>query len=275
MSEAYRGIRHRTRGMPQNLPPGTLAGFYDASVGEDDPDLARLESLLGHRFRDPGLLRAALTHASTRGENNERLEFLGDAVLSLVVSEALFRILPGQREGRLTELKSLLVARATLERAAERLGIAPFLKLGRGLQRSPLPASVLGNALEALLGAVYLDSPPEVRLRRASFVALRWLHPEMKRLREDFAASRAKQSLQVWCQQNLGSLPKYSLLDTRDPSHSPQFRVAVSFGDSRVEGDWANSKKEAERSAAWAAIQALPKNASRAGPDSDGTDLNA
>ena len=226
-------------------------------VGEDFHDLARLESILGHRFRDQTLLKAALTHASTRGENNERLEFLGDAVLNLVVAEALFRILPGQREGRLTELKSMLVARNTLEHAASRLGLAPFLKLGHGLCRDTLPASVLGNALEALLGAVYLDSPTEVRLRRASHVALRWLHPEMKRLREDFASSRAKQSLQVWCQQNLGILPHYSLLQTREPSHSPQFRCAVSFGDSCFDGVWSSSKKEAERSAAWVALESL------------------
>src|SRR5258707_2845455 len=114
--------------------------------------------VLPHAFRDPALLELALTHSSTGASaDNERLEFLGDAALDLVVAEELFRAQPDLAEGELTELKSHVVSRVTLARAARLLELEPAARIGLGLRRRAPPASVLANLYEALLGAVYLD----------------------------------------------------------------------------------------------------------------------
>ena len=128
-------------------------------MSQSEASLRKLEACLGYSFHAPRLLWEALTHASTQEVHNERLEFLGDAVLNLVVSQTIFARFPEAREGRLTELKAFLVARNTLEEVAQRLGLAGEIRTGGGLEnRGSLPRSLLGNALEAILGAIFLDS---------------------------------------------------------------------------------------------------------------------
>ncbi len=227
----------------------------------DDPrDAGRLESRLGYTFRDPELLRRALTHASAteNADHNERLEFLGDAVLNLVVAEALYRNLPHSREGRLTELKSMLVARRTLERVAMHLELEPHLHTGSGLDSGAgLPPSVLGNALEALIGAIYLDRPLGEGLGVASQVALALLEPEIERIPEEYERQRAKSLLQAHAQRHHGCLPRYLLLDTYEHPRASAFQVAVELAGRRFPPSWGKTKKDAERNAAVEALLVL------------------
>ncbi len=225
---------------------------------EELADHRRLEDRLGYRFRDRELLARALTHASARDGHNERLEFLGDAVLNLVVAEALFRTLPDRREGGLTQLKALLVSRDTLERAGVRLGLADFIVTGGSLaERGSIPKSVLGNALEALIGAIYLDAPEQERLGRSGALALRWLQPEMTRLEGEHARARAKSKLQAWAQRQHGCLPQYHQVDRYDHPEAHAFAVSADVAGRRFPAAWACTKKEAERLAAWEALLVL------------------
>lgn len=221
-------------------------------------NLDRLEERLGYRFNDRSLLQEALTHASAGDANNERLEFLGDAVINLVVTEALFRNLPLHDEGKLTELKGVLVSRNTLKRVAESLGIAEYIHTGSGLPSgSELPPSVAGNALEALLGAIYLDCPDDTRLHRARHLALRWLQPEIDQLQHHWGRTRAKQELQIWCQRELGVLPVYEVTNARDCEAEDRFTVQVRIGEEVFTSAAAPNKKDAEHAAAWLAIEGL------------------
>ena len=222
----------------------------------------RLEDRLGHRFRDAELLARALTHASARDGHNERLEFLGDAVLNLVVAEVLFVQRPDHREGELTERKALLVSRATLDRVGRRLGLAEHVVTGGSLaERGSLPKSVLGNALEALLGAIYLDTPAEQRLEHAAACVRAWLAPEFARLEAAHARARAKSRLQNWSQKRHGCLPEYPVLDHYEHPESHAFLVAAVVANRRFPAAWGSTKKEAERLAAWEALLELGEEA--------------
>ncbi len=227
---------------------------------EASRDLESLEVRLGYQFRDRSLLAKALTHASAQTENNERLEFLGDAVLNLVVGEALFRNLPTHDEGRLTDLKAALVSRSTLNRVAEELGLSSFIRTGSGLDPEDLPRSLAGNALEAILGAIYLDSPADTRLRRTGHLALSWLKNEIDNLEENWEQTRAKQLLQTWCQRELGIIPTYELLCTEECGGENRFEVQVSLANKTFPPAEATNKKDAERAAAWNAIAQLRKD---------------
>lgn len=225
---------------------------------EESPDFGRLEVLLGYRFRARELLREALTHASRAEVHNERLEFLGDAVLNLVVAEELYRRFPGEREGRLTVLKSRVVAREALERAADRLGLAAWLRTGGSFAgRRTLPRSLPGNALEALLGAIFLDSPPQNALRSAAAVALRCLQPELERLAEDSERAAAKEALQLHAQRVFGVVPTYRVVGTYAHPLGTSFQVAAEIAGRAFPPAWGSSKKEAERWAAWEALLLL------------------
>ena len=220
--------------------------------------LRHLEDLIGYRFRDRSLLELALTHASIDEDHNERLEFLGDAVLDLVVSALLFAEYPQEREGRLTEWKALLVSRATLSRLGERLGLDRWISSGGNLdKRFSLPRSVYGNAIEALLGAVYLDCPAETVIVTCRTIAVRWLHHDLAALPENHARMQAKQTLQNWAQTVRGSIPVFHLTDFHEHPETQAFQVSAEVGNRSFPAAWGASKKEAERRAAWEAILIL------------------
>jgi len=228
------------------------------------PDPGALEGVLGHRFRRPELLREALTHASAEEAHNERLEFLGDAVLSLVAAEELYVRFPKAREGRLTDSKSRLVARATLARVARRLGLEPWLVTGGSLEiRRSVPRSVLGNAVEALLGAIYLDAGLEAA--REAF--RRWLAPEIRALEESPSRIHAKQRLQELCQKRFGGLPRYRILEQVEHPETTAFQAAVEIGERSFPPAWGTTKKEAERWAAWEALLVLEAETPEEGED--------
>ena len=209
--------------------------------------------VLPHTFRDEALLEEALTHASTgRTPDNERLEFLGDAVLDLVVAEELYRRDPSRAEGELTERKAAVVSRRALAEAARDLGLGELAHFGPGItDRLALPRSVLANLYEAVLGAVYLDDGLEAARR----FALQTLERILANAERSVSSDRnPKQTLQQLCQQADGEPPSYVLLDERGESHARAFRVAVRHGDETFPSAWGRTRKEAER---WAAHEAL------------------
>ncbi len=205
-----------------------------------------------HEFRDPALLELALTHSSAgRDRDNERLEFLGDAALDLVVAEELFRAEGAELpEGEMTERKASVVSRKSLAEAALRIGLEQIVRLGPGLQERVLPRSVMANIYEAVLGAVYLDGGLEaVR----AFVRATLREP-LNRAREPSQGQNPKQELQQLCQRELGGLPTYVLLDERGAAHARAFQIAVEVAGRRFPNAWGRTRKEAE---AWAAREAL------------------
>lgn len=241
-------------------------------MAQDPQARRRLEEILGHRFRRAELLQEALTHASSAESHNERLEHLGDAVLNLVAAEMLFLRHPDAREGLLTQWKSLLVARETLARVGERLGLAPYLIVGGGLDGASLPRSLLGNAVESLIGAVYLDAgggldPAGSGLAACSRLVARWLEPELAALPDRHARAHAKMLLQSWAQAQRGAPPSYLVTATHDHPETRAFRVCAEVAGRRFGGAWAPSKREAERLAAWEAVLALRGEGERIGDD--------
>jgi ribonuclease-3 len=224
-------------------------------------ELKTLERELGYAFRDAGLLAAALTHSSFANEaddgglHNERLEFLGDAVLSLCVSSELFARFPDAREGDLTRLRSRLVNASFLAELAREIGLDRNLRLGRGeenqggLKRDAL----LGDAFEAVLGAVYEDAgfASARELVRRCFAG-RWPRTPAGELRKDY-----KTRLQEIIQQSCRELPTYTLHAGRGPEHAKLFEVRLLLPDGRSFIAEGPSIKRAEQEAARNALLSL------------------
>ncbi|MEZ5977215.1 MAG: ribonuclease III [Planctomycetota bacterium] len=213
--------------------------------------MEELAKTLGHSFVDPKLLELALTHSSVDGaEPNERLEFLGDAVLDLVVAEKLFLDNPGLREGDLTQAKAWIVSRKTLAEAALELGLWEKARKGRGLTTANPSRAILANLYEAVLGAIYLDGG----LEPAKRFALATLSQFLARGVSSPERSSPKQSLQEYVQARGFRPPDYELLDERGLAHARAFEVAARIGKRRMPSAWGRTRKEAEH---WAAHEAL------------------
>ncbi len=219
--------------------------------------LLRARDLLGHEFADPSLLAEALTHASAAQDhltNNERMEFLGDSVLDLVVCEKLYADYPDSREGDLTKLKSAIVSRRTCTSVARRTGLADLLIVGKGiLGRQSIPASLAANVYESVVAALHLDGGYEVAKR----YVLATLTPEIEKVVNDDHAHNYKALLQHHAQQRFERAPSYELLDEQGPDHSKCFEICVLLDGERYEGAWAPNKKAAEQKAAVKALQAM------------------
>ena len=212
------------------------------------------EATLGHTFADATLLREALTHTSaadTRLCSNERMEFLGDAVLDLVVVDALYRAFPDYFEGDLTKVKSAVVSRRTCAAIARELGLDELLIVGKGIEgRQHLPASLAANVYESVVAALYLDGGYDVAKR---FVT-RTMEPHIKALSDNEHQHNYKALLQQNVQRLYGSSPHYELLDEKGPDHSKAFEVCVTLEGRRYAGAWATTKKLAEQKAALNAL---------------------
>ncbi len=224
--------------------------------------LTELQQRLGYTFRDLDLLRAALVHTSyvnerpSRGlESNERLEFLGDAVLGIVVAHRLYELRPSSREGDLTVLRAWLVRQSTLARWARQVHLGEQLLLGRGEVRSggrERPA-LLARAFEALVAAVYLDGG----LEAARAALLPFVDQE---LTSGFTPQRVvdpKSRLQQVAQARFDITPVYTVLEYSGPGHAPQFVVQVEAGAGVVAQGTGPSKRAAEQAAAHAALKRL------------------
>jgi len=213
---------------------------------------------LPHEFGDPSLLQLALTHASCNGSvDNERLEFLGDAVLDLVVADELFRRGTSLSEGAMTELKASIVSRQGLAQAARALDLEGEARVGAGLKRGTLPASVLANLFEAVVGAVYVDAG----FAAAREFCLTSLAEPLARLHATERATNPKQELQELCQGRWGEPPRYDVLDERGRAHSRAFLVHAIVQDDAYPSAWGRTRKEAERWAAHEALLRLAPNA--------------
>ncbi len=216
--------------------------------------LSECEAVLGYRFRDRSLLCRALTHASiarVRADSNERLEFLGDAILGAVVCEQLFELYPDSPEGELTRIKSVVVSRATCARLSRKLGLARFLLVGKGVvSQDRIQGSILAAVLESLVGAIYLDGGFEV----ARAFVIREVEQEIVRAADSATGVNYKSLLQQLAQRSTGETPVYAVLDEKGPDHSKCFQVSAVIGTQMFDPAWGPSKKEAEQRAAHNAL---------------------
>lgn len=222
-----------------------------------DEVLAECESVLEYQFGCRRVLKQALTHASisrTRLESNERLEFLGDAILGSIVCEELFQRYPESPEGELTRIKSVLVSRATCASITLDLGLDEFLLLGKGLARgSRIPGSIAAAVFEAVIGAMYLDGGRDV----ARDFVLGCLEEHITQVADSTSGANYKSLLQQLAQKSFGETPVYHVLDEKGPDHSKCFQVAASIGPRSYPSAWGPSKKEAEQRAASNALDQL------------------
>ena len=230
--------------------------------------LEDLESMLGFTFNDKSLLTRALTHRSYLNENpdlpyldNERLEFLGDAILDFVAAEFLYQHFPEMSEGDLTSMRAALVKGETLSRFANELGLPPHLLMSRGEDaaggRSRVP--LLAGAFEAMIGALYLDQGPNM----ARNFVMRFLLSEADHIHNQRLDRDPKSMLQEMSQGQLQVTPLYRLVETRGPDHAKEFTIEVVLKD-RVYGRGAGrSKQIAEQEAARIALETLRDEISR------------
>jgi ribonuclease-3 len=223
----------------------------------DPPTLERCEERLGYRFSDRDLLLSALTHASTKlaaGRSNERLEFLGDAVLGAIVSRILFEEHADFEEGRMTKARAQVVSRKSIAEIGQRLGLQEFVVVGKMFAtREHIASSVLSNAVEALVAAIFLDGG----LGAATAFVERHFRPAIEHAANEPGGRDWKSLLGQWAQINTQPAPKYVVLSTAGADHSKTFEMCVAIGRRRFRAGFGRSKKEAEQRAARAALQEL------------------
>ncbi len=218
-------------------------------------NLSRLEERIGYRFTDQCLLQEALTHRSYLNEapldgvaDNERLEFFGDSVLSLFISHRLFLEFPDKREGELSRLRASLVDEAALAKMAEGVGIGECLRLGRGEERTGgrTKRSILADAYEALIGAIYLDGGADLV---KPLIDRHYSH--LAEVANNLSSERdSKTEFQELAQSCQGMTPHYVTTGTSGPDHARIFTVAAFLGDLQMGEGSGMSKKEAEQEAA-------------------------
>lgn len=223
----------------------------------NDEMVAELERRIHYTFRDKSLLRVAMTHSSAkddRGACNERMEFLGDSVLGLTVSEYLYARFPDLAEGTLSMMKSVLVSAKTLCIAAAELKLEDFILVGKGLsRRKALPPSMLCNALEALVAAMYLDGGGS----RAREMILFLIRPAIEEIVRDEHEKNYKSILQDHAQKTHATVPEYRVRQESGPDHKKRFEVEVIVAGAVYPAAWGDSKKEAEQEAAREALKVL------------------
>jgi len=225
-------------------------------------ELAALQKTLGTSFNDPSLLEQALVHSSYVNENpgtvtsNERLEFLGDAVLGFIIAEELYQRLPQSSEGEMTELRSSLVRGDALSRIARAISLGNYLYLGKGEEASGgrrKPANLAG-ALEAVIAAIFLDQ----NYSMARAFILRLMAKELKKALSQGIEPDYKSQLQELIQARHQQTPTYQLIETVGPDHDRKFTVEVKVGDTVLGRGSGKSKKAAEEEAARFALGQLP-----------------
>ncbi len=218
------------------------------------------ETSIGISFIDKDLIKKAFTHRSYLNENrglklehNERLEFLGDAVLELVVTDFLYKKFPGKNEGELTALRSALVKAETLATAAEKVGMNSYLLLSKGESRDIGRARqyILANTFESVVGAIYLDQGYSVA---GDFIA-KQLFDQIDEIIENKKFIDAKSRFQEMAQEKAGFTPSYKLVKEVGPDHNKIFTVSVTVGEEEITEGEGKSKQEAEQMAAMKALE--------------------
>ena len=220
----------------------------------DEETLQQIEQIIGYTFSDKSLLSKAMTHSSAvddRLESNERLEFLGDSVLAVVVCQALFERFTDYLEGDLTKIKSKLVSRETCARVCRRLGLQEYLKVGKGMVSSrALSGSLAAGVLETIIAAIHIDGglDPAREFIRKIF------GPMIERADAEQAQGNYKSLLQQYAQEQFNAAPSYVLLDEKGPDHNKCFELGVVINDRNFQSAWGTNKKEAEQKAALNAL---------------------
>jgi len=224
-----------------------------AREGPGDSDLARLrecEAGIGYSFREPQLLAQALTHSSIKTEDNpsnERLEFLGDSVLGLVMTEFLYNYFQDHDEGELTQIKSFVVSTQVLAQESERLKLTAFYNVGKGVTRKrTMPVSLQANVFEAVVAAIYKDGG----LESARRFILRNLFHHVLSVAENQHPKNWKSLLQQYAQKELNLTPTYKVIEEKGPDHVKSFIVIAMLGKVPGKTGLGRSKKEAEQIAA-------------------------
>lgn len=222
-----------------------------------DDQLSECERAIGYVFSNRDVLKHSLTHSSiapTRGQSNERLEFLGDAIMGAAVCEYLFETYPEYSEGELTRIKSAVVSRQTCAKMSNRLKMDRFLLLGKGLAiHERIPSSVLAAVFEAIIAAIYLDGG----WGAAKKFVMDTLREEVARVGKTTHGQNYKSQLQQVAQKNFGETPAYRMLDEKGPDHAKCFQIAASIGSRFFPAAWGTSKKEAEQNAAQNALESI------------------
>jgi ribonuclease III len=223
----------------------------------NEETLQQIEQITGYKFSNRNLLSKAFAHSSAVDDrlfSNERLEFLGDSVLAVVICRALFEQFPGYMEGDLTKIKSMLVSRRTCARVTKRLGLHEFLKIGKGMADSrALTSSLAAGLLEAVIAAIYIDGGFDA----AGAFILRAFAPEIDRTDAEQSHGNFKSVLQQHAQQQLNTTPNYVLLDEKGPDHDKCFESEVVIAERHFPSAWGTNKKEAEQKAAFNALVEL------------------
>jgi ribonuclease-3 len=245
----------------ENTSEGALQSVPDvgAFTGTDEERFARCSEILGFRLTNAEYLRVALTHSSAKSDDrpsNERMEFLGDSVLGLIVSEQLYREHPDYPEGELTRVKSVAVSREILAQRCRDLGLHQLMYLGKGIRRdgrAKLPVSVLANLYEGVLCALYM----ELGLEAARDFVERDIGPVIKSVTSHQFQQNYKSALQHLVQAHNERAPIYRVQGEFGPDHSKEFHVLVKIGDRTFGPGVGKNKKEAEQRAAKTALAEL------------------
>lgn len=223
----------------------------------DAEQLRQVQDLLAYQFNDPALLREAFTHSSLaddRLDSNERLEFMGDCVLSMVICRTLYERFPSYQEGDLTKIKSMLVSRKTCAQLANDLGLTAFLRVGKGTDKTrAINGSIAAGCLEAVIAAIYFDGGMDA----AEQFILRRFETLFEEVDADQHQNNFKSLLQQYCQRVFNRTPYYELLDEKGPDHNKCFEVGVFLDHQRFPSAWGVTKKDAEQLAARNALVEL------------------
>ncbi|MFO0981013.1 MAG: ribonuclease III [Planctomycetota bacterium] len=243
--------------MTEKKPAPHELAALPTDAAELDQHLAATELKLGYPFRDRKHLRQALTHSSAKdavNQSNERLEYLGDAVLGFVVSEYIFNHLGDANEGELTRIKSVVVSKASLLKLAKKLQLQDHLLLGKGVRkRRSVPTSLLADAVESVIGSIFIDGG----LEAAKPFILEHFTPFIRTVLRNRHAKNYKSMLQHFTQQKMSLTPEYALLATEGPDHSKMFEVATIVNGRQFPAAKGRNKKIAEQRAARMALKLL------------------
>ena len=234
-----------------------MSGRFPLDQSEFSDQLRLCQERIGYQFQDEDMLYFALTHASGarhRLASNERLEFLGDAILGYLVCEQLFHDYPSSREGELTRIKSVVVSRKTCTQLSRAMGLDEFLILGKGMAtRKSIPSSLLADVFESIVAAIYLDGG----MAAAKSFIERHVFPMIRDVAAGEVGENYKSQLQQLAQREFAKTPVYSLVEETGPDHSKSFQLAAQIGKLQFAPAWGQSKKEAQQKAAQLALEAL------------------
>lgn len=230
---------------------------HEHITAEDLRRLEACESRIGYTFENPDYLLQALTHSSIKTIDqpcNERMEFLGDSILGLIITEFLFNFFGDRTEGELTQIKSVVVSTNALAEESERLELDIAFQVGKGVtNRKQLPRSLLANVFEAVVGAIYLDAGIDA----ARDFCLRNLYHQIVAVNQNRHSLNYKSLLQQHLQKADGKTPTYKVINEAGPDHHKVFTVQAMVGKKKLGTGQGNNKKEAEQSAAQASLEIL------------------